>query len=63
MEVPKYIRERLASASSKEEEAEIGIEVARNVLMDSKNIQNVKGVYIMLPTGVIDAAFKIIEVL
>jgi homocysteine S-methyltransferase len=63
MEVPKYIRERLASASSKEEEAEIGIEVARNVLKDSKNIQNVKGVYIMLPTGAIEAAFKIIEVL
>jgi methionine synthase I (cobalamin-dependent)/5,10-methylenetetrahydrofolate reductase len=63
MEVPKYIRERLASASSKEEETEIGIEVARNVLKDSKNIRNVKGVYIMLPTGAIEAAFKIIEVL
>jgi homocysteine S-methyltransferase len=63
MEVPKYIRERLASASSKEEEMEIGIEVARNVLKDSKNIKNVKGVYIMLPTGAIEAAFKIIEVL
>jgi homocysteine S-methyltransferase len=63
MEVPKYIRERLASASSKEEEAEIGIEVARNVLKDSKSIRNVKGVYIMLPTGAIESAFKIIEVL
>lgn len=63
MEVPKYIRERLSAASSKEEEAEIGIEVARNVLKDSRSIKNVKGVYIMLPTGSIDSAFKIIEVL
>lgn len=63
MGVPKEIRDRLAAAGSKEEEAEIGIDVAGRALKDSKNIKNVKGVYIMLPTGNIEAAFKIIEVL
>lgn len=63
MEVPRDIRDRLSKAASKEEEAEIGIDVARHALKDSQSIKNVKGVYIMLPTGNIESAFKIMEIL
>ncbi len=63
MSVPDDIRDSLKKADSKEKEKEIGIEVAQNALKKSREIPNVKGVYIMLPTGSIKTAIRVMEVL
>jgi len=61
MGVPAEIRTRLAKAGDKEKERKIGIEVAVGALREAKKLPNVRGVYIMLPTGDVRAAFEILE--
>jgi homocysteine S-methyltransferase len=63
MAVPEPIRDRLRNAGTKEAEKEIGIEVAREALKETRTVKAIKGVYIMLPAGGIETAFEIIKVL
>jgi methionine synthase I (cobalamin-dependent)/5,10-methylenetetrahydrofolate reductase len=63
MRVPSEIRNRLVKAADNDEGRKIGIEVARDALRDVRKLSNVRGVYIMLPTGDINAAFEILEVI
>jgi homocysteine S-methyltransferase len=61
MSVPEEIRERLRRASSGQEAKGIGIEIARQALLEAKEM--VQGVYVMPPFGRIGAALSVLEVL
>jgi homocysteine S-methyltransferase len=62
MSVPEKVREKLQQAAMPEQQKEIGIEVAREALKDSRGISAVRGVYIMLPSGSINSALQVLEV-
>lgn len=63
MRIPSRIRESLRKTSSNEKARELGIRIAQEALLQSKELQQVKGVYIMPPLGRYDLALKVLECL
>lgn len=61
MEVPEAILERLAKAESADEARAVGIEIAREALLQC--VPMVQGVYVMPPFGNVAAAVEVLEAL
>jgi len=59
MQVPERVLERLVRAKSADDAKEIGIEVAREALLESMPMA--QGVYIMPPFGSVKAALSVLE--
>ena len=63
MQVPEAIRARLATAGSRDEQREAGIQVAREALAEVVNHPRVNGVYIYPPFGSYTAVLRILDVI
>ena len=62
MQVPQIIRDRLAAAPTRDEQREVGIEVAREALAQVMGHPRVNGVYVYPPFGSYKAVLRVIEV-
>jgi homocysteine S-methyltransferase len=62
MQVPKAIRDRLATAPTRDAQREVGIEVAREALAEVMDHPRIQGAYIYPPFGSYKAVLKVIEV-
>ncbi len=63
MRIPSKIRESLKKANSTEKAKELGIRIAQEALLETRELKQVKGVYIMPPLGRYDLALKVLECL
>ncbi len=63
MQVPEAIRHRLAAAGGRDEQREVGIEVAREALAEVVDHPRVNGVYIYPPFGSYKAVLRLIDVI
>jgi methionine synthase I (cobalamin-dependent)/5,10-methylenetetrahydrofolate reductase len=63
MRIPLKIRESLKKASSADKAKELGIRIAQEALLQTRELKQVKGVYIMPPLGRYELAMKVLECL
>lgn len=63
MQVPEVIRKRLADAGGRDEQREVGIQVAREALAQVVDHPRVNGVYVYPPFGSYKAVLRIIDVI
>ena len=63
MQVPEAIRKRLADAGGRDEQREVGIQVAREALAQVVDHPRVNGVYVYPPFGSYKAVLRIIDVI
>jgi methionine synthase I (cobalamin-dependent)/5,10-methylenetetrahydrofolate reductase len=61
MRIPSKIRASLKKANSTEKAKELGIKIAQEALLETRELKQVKGVYIMPPLGRYDLALKVLE--
>ncbi|MEE9271329.1 MAG: bifunctional homocysteine S-methyltransferase/methylenetetrahydrofolate reductase [Candidatus Krumholzibacteria bacterium] len=61
MQIPERIRERMRKTPAGEKARALGIDIARDALMDCKQLSRVHGAYIMPPFGRYDSVLKIID--
>jgi homocysteine S-methyltransferase len=60
MQVPMEIRERLRKATTRKEQRQIGIEIARDTLLMAREHPRIKGAYIYPPFGSYQAVMKVV---
>ncbi len=63
MQVPQAIRTRLANAGSRDEQREVGVQVAREALAEVVDHPRVNGIYVYPPFGSYKAVLRIIDVI
>jgi len=63
VEVPQSIRERLASVEDEDTARQIGVDIAREAIQNSRSLEGVSGVYIMPPFGRVKMALDVLELL
>jgi 5,10-methylenetetrahydrofolate reductase len=63
MQVPGSIMEMLRQASTKEAQREIGMSVAKETLVQAKNMDAIQGAYIFPPFGNYQAVEKLLKVI
>jgi len=63
MQIPQEVRDRLRAAPTREEQREIGIEVAQNALRAVKDDSRIQGAYIFPPFGSYRAVRRVLEAL
>jgi homocysteine S-methyltransferase len=62
MQVPERIRARLKEAGDREAQREVGIEVAREALIEVTEHPRVTGTYVFPPFGSYRAVLRVLEV-
>jgi methionine synthase I (cobalamin-dependent)/5,10-methylenetetrahydrofolate reductase len=63
MQVPQEIRDRLKGAATKQEQRRIGIQIARDALLEAKEHPRIDGAYIYPPFGSYKAVLRVVDVL
>ena len=61
MQVPRAIREALKAAPSRQAQRDVGIEVARQTLLEVRNHPRVAGVYVFPPFGSYRAVLRVLD--